>query len=255
MPECRDVALIVAGQRASSRDRPPSYYLELARELGVAERVRIDEGFIPDKETRHYFDACDVILLSYASGFVSQSGVLLVAANWGKPVLASSGPGPLSTVVRRFGLGVAVEPDSVDWVVSNCVINLSPDKPKVFAEIARVLKPGGRMLVSDIVIENLPDRLRRDERLYCSCIAGAISEAAYIDGLDQAGLTDVEVRERLVYDLDQLTDFIQSELPDSAEAGAGCGQATSDPDGARQVAKVLVGQVWSAKFFARKPIV
>ena len=116
MPECRDVALIVAGQRASRRDRPPSYYLELAQELGVAERVRIDEGFIPDRATRHYFDACDVVLLSYASGFVSQSGVLLAAANWGKPVLASSGPGPLSTVVRRFGFGVAVEPDSVEEI-------------------------------------------------------------------------------------------------------------------------------------------
>ncbi len=160
----------------------------------------------------------------------------------------------LDNVEIRKGIieELPVEPDSVDWVISNCVINLSPDKPKVFAEIARVLRPGGRMLVSDIVIENLPDWLRRDERLYCSCIAGAISEAAYIEGLNQAGLTDVEVRERLVYDQDQLADFIQSELPESAETGGCCGGVASDPDGARQAAKALVGQVWSAKFFARK---
>ncbi|MCP4248138.1 MAG: arsenite methyltransferase [bacterium] len=161
----------------------------------------------------------------------------------------------LDNVEIRKGIieELPVESDSVDWVISNCVINLSPDKPKVFAEIARVLKPGGRMLVSDIVIEHLPDWLRGDERLYSSCIAGAISEAAYIDGLTQAGLSDVEVRERLVYDHDQLADFIQSELPESGDAGACGGGVTSDPAAARKAAETVVGQVWSAKFFARKP--
>ena len=83
---------------------------------------------------------------------------------------------------------------SVDWLVSNCVINLSPDKPKVFAEIARVLKPGGRMLVSDIVVENLPDWVRENKALYTSCVAGAISEKEYLDGLQAAGLENVGVR-------------------------------------------------------------
>jgi len=65
----------------------------------------------------------------------------------------------------------------VDWVISNCVINLSPEKDRVFKEIARVLKPGGKMLVSDIIVEELPDWIsERMKNLYSSCIAGAISE-------------------------------------------------------------------------------
>jgi SAM-dependent methyltransferase len=83
---------------------------------------------------------------------------------------------------------------SVDVVISNCVINLSTDKSHVLAEIARVLKPGGRVGVSDIVAE---DRLSREERAerggWAGCIAGALSVAEYTAGLEAAGLEDVEV--------------------------------------------------------------
>jgi len=83
---------------------------------------------------------------------------------------------------------------SVDVVISNCVINLSIDKARVLAEIARVLKPGGRVGVSDIVAE---DRLSRDERAerggWAGCIAGALSVSEYTAGLEAAGLEDVEV--------------------------------------------------------------
>ena len=83
---------------------------------------------------------------------------------------------------------------SVDVVISNCVINLSTDKPAVLTEIARVLKPGGRVGVSDVVAE---DRLAAEDRAergsYVGCIAGALSKGEYIAGLEAAGFEDVSV--------------------------------------------------------------
>jgi SAM-dependent methyltransferase len=84
--------------------------------------------------------------------------------------------------------------DSVDVVISNCVINLSVDKPAVLAEIGRVLRPGGRIGISDVVAE---DRLSPDERAargsYVGCIAGALSQGEYEAGLAAAGFDDVSV--------------------------------------------------------------
>ncbi|MHC4610728.1 MAG: arsenite methyltransferase [Planctomycetota bacterium] len=162
----------------------------------------------------------------------------------------------LDNVEVRKGIieDLPVESASVDWVISNCVINLSPDKPKVFGEIARVLKPGGRRLVSDIVVTDLPDWVRQDKRLYSSCVAGAISEEEYVDGLQRAGLVDVEVPERLVYDADQLGDFIKSELAEPQQEAACCGGPASDEEATRQAIEGLVGKIWSAKFHAQKPI-
>jgi SAM-dependent methyltransferase len=137
-----------------------------------------------------------------------------------------------------------VNAESVDWVISNCVINLSPEKDRVFAEIARVLRPGGRMVVSDIVVEDLPESVRTNPTYYSACVAGAISEAEYVDGLRRAGLEDVEVRERLVYDACQIADLIESE---TCCCGDGAGEATG-------AAQSLPGKVWSAQFHARKPL-
>jgi SAM-dependent methyltransferase len=154
--------------------------------------------------------------------------------------------GGFTNVEVRRGIieDLPVEDASVDWVISNCVINLSPEKPRVFAEIARVLKPGGRMLVSDIVAEDLPAEIRRDRALYSSCVAGAIGEAEYLAGLRAAGLVEVEVRERLVYDADQLEGFFSSELPENERTGGG---------GFAETARRMTGKVWSARVFARKP--
>ena len=84
--------------------------------------------------------------------------------------------------------------DSVDVVISNCVVNLSVDKPAVLMEIARVLKPGGRLGISDVVAE---DRLSREERAergsHVGCIAGALSQGEYVSGLEAVGFEDVSV--------------------------------------------------------------
>jgi SAM-dependent methyltransferase len=157
-------------------------------------------------------------------------------------------------VRKGFIEKLPVESSSVDWVISNCVINLSPEKPEVFAEIARVLKPGGRMMVSDIVAQEMPDWIRQNHGLYNSCVAGAISEEAYREGLRAAGLEDVGVRERIVYDETQLEGFIASELPDNVElAGSCCCEGPPTGDTVKAIIVALVGKIWSAKIHARKP--
>lgn len=87
-----------------------------------------------------------------------------------------------------------VEDSSVDVVISNCVINLSPDKPKVFREVYRVLKPGGRMIVSDIVLNRLlPESARNDADLYAACIAGALLREEYLQAVRDTGFAKVEI--------------------------------------------------------------
>ena len=84
--------------------------------------------------------------------------------------------------------------ESVDVVISNCVVNLSPEKPKVLAEIVRVLRPGGRVGITDIVAEDRLSPADRAERgSHVGCIAGALSESEYREGLTGVGLSDVEV--------------------------------------------------------------
>ena len=84
--------------------------------------------------------------------------------------------------------------DSVDVIISNCVINLSTDKPRVFREAFRVLRPGGRMMVSDLVLRKpLPEAIRRSVEAYVACIAGALVKDDYLGAIRAAGLTDVSV--------------------------------------------------------------
>lgn len=88
-----------------------------------------------------------------------------------------------------------VDSDSVDVVISNCVINLSPDKPQVFREVLRVLKPGGRLAVSDIVTNGpLPEELKNDMNAWGACIAGALNVSEYVQGLSNAGFTSIKVQ-------------------------------------------------------------
>lgn len=80
----------------------------------------------------------------------------------------------------------------IDVVVSNCVLNLVPDKARAFDEIFRVLKPGGRFAVSDIVLEGeLPEKMRRAAEFYVGCIAGALQKSAYLGTVEKAGFADI----------------------------------------------------------------
>lgn len=87
--------------------------------------------------------------------------------------------------------------ESVDVIISNCVINLIPNKEKVFREAYRALKPGGRMIISDMVTdEELPKSVREDPNLWCNCIGGATPEREYVEAIEKAGFKDVSIVER-----------------------------------------------------------
>ncbi len=88
-----------------------------------------------------------------------------------------------------------VDEGSIDVVISNCVINLSPDKPQVFREVFRVLKPGGRVAVSDIVTNGtLPEAVQKSMESWGACVAGALDQRDYVRGLQAAGFVEVQVR-------------------------------------------------------------
>ena len=107
-----------------------------------------------------------------------------------------------------------VDTASVDAVTSNCVINLVPDKAAVFGEIARVLKPGGRVVVSDIVLDRpLPEAVAKDVFAWCGCVAGATDRTQYLALVEAAGLGEVEV----LKDLDYLASLTKV-APEEADA-------------------------------------
>ncbi len=164
---------------------------------------------------------------------------------------ANAAAAGLNNVDIRKGIieELPVDSESVDWVISNCVINLSPEKEKVFAEIARVLKPGGRMLVSDVVLDEAPDFLRSLPALHGSCIAGAISEKEYKEGLAAAGLAGVEARSRQEYDCAAIARLVVSE----EVSGCGCGGGLSKElvESFLEANRVVAASVG---FFARKPV-
>jgi SAM-dependent methyltransferase len=127
---------------------------------------------------------------------------------------------------------------SVDVIISNCVINLSTDKDKVLREAFRVLRSGGRIAVSDIVVRReLPAEVKRSMELWSGCIAGALLESEYIGKLQAAGFTDIEVEPTRVYTKE-----------DAAEMASGCcgGEAEA-------TLKALDGAVMSAFIRAKKP--
>lgn len=142
-----------------------------------------------------------------------------------------------------------VESDSIDLVLSNCVINLSPEKERVFAELHRVLKVGGRISISDIVAEPMPDWIEAEGLLYSACIAGAIPEPAYLEGLRKAGLVDVAVRDRLTYEAEQLRALLDTE----AAGACCCGSESLPKDQLERVTKALDGKVASIRVVGRKP--
>jgi SAM-dependent methyltransferase len=107
---------------------------------------------------------------------------------------------------------VPLPDDSVDVVISNCVINLSGDKERVLREAFRVLRPRGRFAVSDVVIRGeMPPGLRRSMELWTGCVAGALSETEYVDKLRRAGFEHVEIEVTREYSTDDARTFLAAE--------------------------------------------
>jgi len=109
-----------------------------------------------------------------------------------------------------------VDSNSVDVIISNCVINLSPDKPKVFGEAFRVLKPGGKLAVSDIVTDGpLPESIKQSLSAWAGCVAGAVEARDYVGMMEAAGFTDISItpvffdKETVDSALDEMKDSIE----------------------------------------------
>jgi SAM-dependent methyltransferase len=150
----------------------------------------------------------------------------------------------------EFRLGemedIPLPDESVDVVISNCVINLSPDKGMVFRETYRVLRPGGRLSVSDIVIEGeLPQAIRDRLDAWAACVAGALDESEYLDKIRAAGFERVEVLSRDQADVDEVAGWDDVQVivggEDGPEAKELLREAGLTPhDLARRVASVKV---------------
>ena len=131
--------------------------------------------------------------------------------------------------------------NSVDVIISNCVINLSTDKPRVFREAFRVLKPGGRLMVSDLVITRpLPESVRRSVEGYAGCISGALLKEDYLDAIRSAGFSEVRVVGESRYPIGEGN-------PDETEKAL-FGDVDVTPDELRATAEAVV----SLKVSARK---
>ncbi len=101
--------------------------------------------------------------------------------------------------------------NSVDVIISNCVINLSGDKDRVLAEAFRVLKPGGRFAVSDVVVRgSVPPEIRKSMELWVGCIAGALEETEYREKLARAGFTSIDIEPTRVYKIEEAREFLEA---------------------------------------------
>ncbi len=119
--------------------------------------------------------------------------------------------------------------NSVDIIISNCVINLAADKDSVFKEALRVLRPGGRFAVSDVIFQGeMPEEIRRSIELWSGCIAGALEESEYREKLAGAGFVDIDLELVRVYDNEELCAMGgDADTPDIARAAAGGGFASA----------------------------
>jgi SAM-dependent methyltransferase len=132
-----------------------------------------------------------------------------------------------------------VDNNSIDVTISNCVINLSPAKAKVFSEVFRVLKPGGKLAVSDIVTDGpLPDAIKQSLSMWAGCVAGAVDASDYVAMMESAGFTDISVTPTF-FDKETVDEAIK-EVGDQIDL-----MVISQED--------LYKTVYSARITARKP--
>ena len=127
--------------------------------------------------------------------------------------------------------------NSVDVVISNCVINLSADKDRVLAEAFRVLRPGGRFAVSDVVVKgDVPTEIRRNIELWVGCVAGALQNSEYVSKLATAGFEDISIEPTRVYKVEDARQFLTAHGMD-----------------ADSIASEVEGKFMSAFIRAKKP--
>jgi arsenite methyltransferase len=122
--------------------------------------------------------------------------------------------GDIENIPVRFGV--------VDVVISNCVLNLVPDKPKAFSEIFRVLKQGGHFCISDVVLEgSLPKGLKEDAVMYAGCVSGALPKEEYLSIISEAGFMDVDVKKEKKIDLpeDLLSQYMSADELEKFKSG------------------------------------
>ncbi len=128
--------------------------------------------------------------------------------------------------------------DSVDVIISNCVINLSADKDRVLREAFRVLKPGGRFAVSDVVVRGeVPESIRRNMELWIGCVAGALSDTDYLAKLQAAGFEDATIEVTRVYSAEDAKEFLSGQT-----------------EALQQLARDVDGRFVSGFVRARKPL-
>jgi arsenite methyltransferase len=145
----------------------------------------------------------------------------------------------------EFRLGeienLPVADNTADAIISNCVINLSPNKPRVFAEAFRALKPNGRLMISDIVLlREIPEALRKSVEAYIGCVAGAEKKEEYIDQIKRAGFKDVQIVE-------------ETQLPfEVIVSSATAEQVMKELNITRKKAAELIGAAVSIKVSAKK---
>ena len=152
--------------------------------------------------------------------------------------------GDFTNVEFRLGEieNLPVADNQVDIVISNCVINLSPAKDKVFREAFRVLKPGGRLMVSDIVLKkDIPEEIRNSVAAYTACVAGAVRKEKYLDSIRSAGFQETDVLEETTYPIE-----IGETDPNV--------KAIVETLGSKAKARELADSISSVKVYARKPV-
>jgi SAM-dependent methyltransferase len=148
----------------------------------------------------------------------------------------------ITNVEFRHGFleDLPVDDNSIDVTISNCVINLSPDKVKVFNEVFRVLKPGGKLAVSDIVTDGpLPDAIKQSLSMWAGCVAGAVDAKDYIAMMESAGFTEISVTPTF-FDKETVDEAIK-DVSDQIDL-----KSVSQDD--------LYKTVYSARITARKPM-
>ena len=154
----------------------------------------------------------------------------------------------VSNVEAKLGLveDLPIEDNSIDLVISNCVLNMSPDKEKVFAEIYRVLKPDGKMVVADVVEQNLSPWGKRGVQAVAACAGAGISESEYLQELQKSGLEDCKVLKRQHYDAEYMAQMTLEAFPNWLKNRLTKLILT-------KMTSALTQKIWSACISARKP--